>query len=312
LAGFITTYASWHWIFLIHTPIGIAGVWLVLRMVPNHIESVVPRFDLRGFLLTAIALAALIEGFTLASDATKGIGLGAALIVAGAGSGVLAMRHALTSPAPMLDLRALRYRTFSISTISAGMLSRTAIAATPFLLPLLFEVDFRSSAVAAGLMLLIYMTGNLAMKSMTTRVLRRFGFSRVLLVNGLLCSLAITACALLVPGVSKPLMYAILLLAGMTRSMHLTSVNTLAFADIAPSLRAGASTLSAMAQQLAFTFGVAYGALILALSQQARHSTRLELTDFRSAFIASGVLMLLATLWTLRLPANAGAEVAGR
>jgi uncharacterized membrane protein len=133
-----------------------------------------------------------------------------------------------------------------------------------------------------------------------------------MLVNGLLCSAAIAACGLLVPDLSRLLMYGILLVAGMTRSMHLTSVSTLAFADLAPSERAGASTLASMAQQLAFTLGVAYGALVLALSQQARHASHLQLPDFRAAFIAAGAVMLLGTLWTLRLPQGAGAEVAGR
>lgn len=312
LAGFITTYFSWHWIFLINAPIGLVGVWLVLRRIPNHLEPAVARFDGGGFALTALALAALIEGLTLAGDPRPQLGVALALIAAGALLGVLAARHALRHPAPMLDLRALRVATFSISTTSAGMLSRMAIAATPFLLPLLFEIGFGMSPVGAGLMLLVYMTGNLVMKSMTTRVLRRFGFTRVLVVNGALCSLAIAACGLLTPALARPAMYLILLAAGMTRSMHLTSVNTLAFADLAPSERAGASTVSAMSQQLAFTLGVVFGELVLALSQRVRHMSHLALADFRHAFVAAGALMLLATLWTLRLPQGAGAEVAGR
>ena len=312
LAGVITTYASWHWIFLINAPIGIVGVWLVLRMVPNHVDRAVARFDALGFVLTASALAALIEGLTLAGEGSPQLGLGSALLVVGALLGVFAARHALTHAAPMLDLRALRIPTFSIPTASAGVVSRMAIAATPFLLPLLFEIGFRMSAVAAGMMLLVYMTGNLAMKALTTRVLRRFGFPRVLLVNGILCTLAITACGLLTPGLARPLIYAILLVAGMTRSMHFTTVNTLAFADIAPAERAGASTLSAMTQQLAFTLGVAFAALVLALSEQARGAHGLALTDFSHAFLVAGALMLGATLWTLRLPSGAGAEVAGR
>lgn len=312
LAGLITTYTSWRWIFLINTPIGIAGVWLVLRMIPNHVEAHVPRFDRLGFVLTAVALAALIEGLTLASDGSGQIRSGAVLAIAGIGLGVWATRHALRHMAPMLDLRAIRIPTFCISVISAGMLARIAIAATPFLLPLLFEIGFGQSAVTAGMLLLIYMMGNLVMKSMTTRVLRWFGFPRVMFANGLLCAIAIAACGLLVPGLGRPIMYAILFLAGMTRSMHFTSVNTLAFADLAPSERAGATTLSAMAQQLAFTLGVTYGALVLALSQQARHAPHLALSDFQAAFFAAGVLMFIATLWTLRLPQGAGAEVAGR
>ena len=35
LGGFITTYASWHWIFLINVPIGLVGIVLASRFIPN-------------------------------------------------------------------------------------------------------------------------------------------------------------------------------------------------------------------------------------------------------------------------------------
>jgi EmrB/QacA subfamily drug resistance transporter len=312
LAGLITTYASWRWIFLINVPIGMLGVWLVLRMVPEHRSPAVPRFDLPGFLLTAAALSTLIEGLTRAAEpGGNNARLGIRLILAGVLLGILAVRHALHRTAPMLDLRAVRVPSFAISTVTAGMLTRMAIQATPFLLPLMFEIGFAMPPLEAGMMLLIYMAGNLAMKSMTTPLLRRFGFARVLLVNGCLCALMIAACGTLSPGVARALTWATLLLAGMTRSMHFTTVNTLAFADIAPSERPGASTLSAMAQQLASTLGVAFAALALALSQHGRAVPALTLADFQHALWGAAALMLAATLWTLRLPRNIGAEVSG-
>jgi EmrB/QacA subfamily drug resistance transporter len=312
LAGLITTYASWRWIFLINLPIGLLGVWLVLRVVPEHRSVVVARFDWSGFVLTATALGLLIEGLTDAAEPGGAHALpGAALSAAGVLLGVAAVRHALRRRAPMLDLRAVRVPSFAMSTVSAGMLARMAIQGTPFLLPLMFEIGFAMPPLAAGVMLLVYMTGNLAMKSMTTPVLRRFGFARVLLVNGCLCALTIAACGALTPGVSRSVTWAVLLLAGMTRSMHFTTVNTLAFADIAPAERAGASTLSAMAQQLASTLGVAFAALALALSQHWRGTRAPELADFRYALWSAAAVMLIATLWTLRLPRDVGAEVSG-
>lgn len=312
LAGLITTYASWRWIFLINLPIGVFGVWLVLRVVPEHRSAVAPRFDLPGFVLTAAALGTLIEGLTGAADArSMNPSLSIALILAGVLLGILAVRHALHRRAPMLDLRAVRLPSFAISTVTAGMFSRMAIQACPFLLPLMFEIGFAMPPLQAGVMLLIYMAGNLAMKSMTTPVLRRFGFARVLLVNGCLCALMIAACGTLSPGVAPALTWTVLLLAGMTRSMHFTTVNTLAFADIAPSERAGASTLSAMAQQLASTLGVAFAALALALSQHAGGAPSPRLADFQHALWIAAAVMLGATLWSLRLPRAAGAEVSG-
>jgi MFS family permease len=329
LAGLITTYASWRWIFLINVPIGIFGVWLVLRVVPEHRGRRPARFDLSGFVLTAAALALLIEGLTNAAEprgesaGMTGAGLisaglisagmiSAGMIGAGVLLGILAVRHALHRANPMLDLLAVRVPSFAMSTVTAGMLARMAISATPFLLPLMFEIGFAMSPLEAGLMLLIYMAGNLAMKSMTTPVLRRFGFAPVLFVNGCLCALSMAACGALAPAVARGLTWVTLLLAGMTRSMHFTTVNTLAFADIAPSERAGASPLSAMGQQLASTLGVAFAALALAVSQHWRGARTPALADFQHALWAAAAMMLIATFWTLRLPRNVGAELSGR
>ena len=311
LGGLIATYASWHWIFLINLPLGLVGIWLVLRYVPNETAQRTP-FDLYGFLCTAVALAGLVHGLALLGE-VQGSAQVALLWLGCAGvAGVLAIRHALRHPTPMLDLRAVGVPSFSISTLSAGMLARIAINATPFLLPLMFQIGFGLNAFQAGLMILVYMGGNLVMKSATTPVLRRFGFRRVLTVNGALCAAAMAACGLLAPGQPMALVYPVLFIAGMTRSMHFTTVSTLAFADIHAEQRAGASTLSAMSAQVGATLGVAFAALALALFQQLRGAAALGLADFQHAQLAGAALMAVAAARSLRLAPNAGHEVSGK
>ena len=63
LGGFITTYFSWHWIFLLNVPIGAAGIWLAGRFLPEIEASGVRRLDLAGFLLAAVAAAASSSAF---------------------------------------------------------------------------------------------------------------------------------------------------------------------------------------------------------------------------------------------------------
>jgi EmrB/QacA subfamily drug resistance transporter len=310
LAGFLTTYTSWRWIFLLNIPLGILGTALILRMVPRYAGETRRPFDLSGFILTAVGLALLVHGLTIVGD--SGWSLGALFIGGGLASGVGALWHARRYPTPMLDLRAAAVPTFAVSILSGGMLARIAINATPFLLPLMFQIGFGMPPFQAGMLLLVYMLGNLGMKSITTATLRRFGFRPVLMVNGTLCALAIAACGFLTPDMARPTMYAILLIAGMTRSMNFTSTNTLAFADIAPAGRAGASTLAAVCNQLGSTLGVAVAALMLAISEQWRGVSAPALIDFHSALWASGAIMAAGTLWTLRLPRDAGAEVSRR
>lgn len=312
LGGFIVSHVSWHWIFLINVPLGAIGVWLVLRYIPYRAPTRQARFDTQGFVLTALSLAALVEGLAELGERHGGRTWPLLLIAVGIAAGIAAVRHARRTPDPMLDLRALAVPTFALAVASVGFISRVAINASPFLLPLMFQIGFGMSPTQAGLMVLVYMAGNLLMKSATTPVLRRFGFRRVLTVNGALCTATLVACGLLAPGHPMPLIYAVLLAAGMTRSMNFTTITTLAFADVNAEQRAGASALATMFQQVAMTLGVAFAAFALGASQMLRAAPSLGLADFHYVWFAIALLMGLATAGALRLDRAAGATISGR
>ena len=312
LGGFIVSHVSWHWIFLINVPLGAIGVWLVLRYIPYRAPTRQARFDTPGFVLTALSLAALVEGLAELGERHGSRTWPLLLIAVGIAAGVAAVRHARRTKDPMLDLRALAVPTFALAVASVGFVSRVAINASPFLLPLMFQIGFDMSPTEAGLMVLVYMAGNLLMKSATTPVLRRFGFRRVLTVNGALCTATLVACGLLAPGHPMPLIYAVLLAAGMTRSMNFTTITTLAFADVNAEQRAGASALATMFQQVAMTLGVAFAAFALGSSQMLRAAPSLELADFRYVWFAIALLMGLATAGALRLDRAAGATISGK
>ena len=253
LGGAIVSYSSWHWIFLLNVPLGLVGVWLVLRHIPARAIGVRKPFDAAGFALTGLALALLVHGLSRLGEPQTARLESALLVGLGVLFGAAALWHARRATAPMLDLRALGVRTFTFATVGAGLASRLAINASPFLLPLMFQVGFHMSALQAGVLVLVYMAGNLLMKSVTTPLLRRFGFRRVLAVNAALCALSLLACGRLSPGDALPLVYAVLFFAGMTRSMNFTAINTLAFVDVPAEQRAGASALATMLQQVAMT-----------------------------------------------------------
>ncbi|TIM17693.1 MAG: DHA2 family efflux MFS transporter permease subunit, partial [Mesorhizobium sp.] len=270
LGGFITTYLSWHWNFFINIPLGVVGLVLVARFIPGDREADPKPLDWPGFFLTSAGLALLLYGLERIAHPEDGVLPTVLLVVAGIVIGWLAVRHLRRAPHPLLDLSSFKVLTFAISTLAAGTIFRVAINATPFLLPLLFQVGFGLSSVDAGLMILAYFLGNLGMKTVTTPTLRRFGFRSVLVVNGLIASAAIMACAAISPQTPQVLVVALMLIAGLSRSMQFTALNTLAFADIDAAQRSSAATLSSMLQQVAMLFGVAVAAAILNLSQIAR------------------------------------------
>jgi EmrB/QacA subfamily drug resistance transporter len=311
LGGLITSAASWRWIFYVNVPLGLAGMALVLAFIPNQRASERTSFDLRGFGLMAITLGCLTYALDVIGSRELNFGLGAVLLSASALSGFFAVRHLESVPNPLVRLQPVRVRTFFVGCITGGNISRAAISATPFLLPLMFQVGYGLSPVVSGMLLLIYMAANLCMKAITNPILRRFGMRRVLMVNGALASIGIAACALISPRLPPVLPVLILILAGATRSMQFTTITFIAFADIAPEQRASASVLSSLAQQISMGMGVAIGALMLNFSRQLRGAASLSLFDFRLALVLAGVLSALAIFSYATLASDAGAEISG-
>lgn len=312
VGGMIVTHVSWRWIFLLNVPLGLIGVWLVLRHIPERAPTAKAPFDARGFVLTGLALAALVEGLARLGGLDRSSLLPLALIGFGLLASAASVWHARRSAWPMLDLRALAVPTFRLAVVSAGFASRVAINASPFLLPLMFQIGFGCSPQYAGVMVLVYMAGNLAMKSATTAILRRFGFRRVLITNGALCVLTLIACGLLRSDYPPWLIYGVLFATGMARSMNFTSLTTLAFADISAEQRSGASALTTMLQQLAMSLGVAFAAFALNVSQTLRGAPTLAVADFRHAWFAIAALMAFAVAGSLRLAHDAGAAISNR
>jgi EmrB/QacA subfamily drug resistance transporter len=311
LGGAITTYFSWRLNFLINVPLGAIGFLLALIFIRETGDRVARPLDWIGFLLCASSLALLLIGLESMIDAANAWVLALALIGAGIATGWLAIRHLQRAEQPLLDLSSFRHPSFALSNLFAGSYGRMAVNAMPFLLPLLFQIGLGLGPLEAGALMFAYFIGNLVMKSVTTPIIRRFGFRMVLVVNGLLCALSIAGCAAFVPGIPLPAVIAVLLVAGLTRSMQFTALSSLAFADVEPQDRSSASTLVSMLQQISMVFGVAAGSLALNLSLAVRGEETLALVDFQVAILAVSTLALLSTALLSRLAPDAGAEISG-
>ncbi|KPL54652.1 MFS transporter [Prosthecomicrobium hirschii] len=315
LGSWITTHAGWQWNFFVNLPLGLVGCLLVVAVVP--VDRPGPRvpFDAFGFVASAGSLTLLLAGLELFAGRQVPDLAAAGLAVAGLVVGIAACRHLVASPVPLIDLRVLRVRTFALSTLGAGTFCRLAVNATPFLLPLLLQVGFGLSAVETGILILVYFLGNLAMKSVTTPLLRRFGFRDILIVNGTAAALCIAAFAAVTPATPVLLLWALLFLAGATRSLQFTALATLAFADVDGQARSAASSLSAILQQLAMVGGIAVAVLAIrlvsALRGEAGAADLATLADFRAAFLIVAAIGLAGALRFLSLDHDAGREVSG-
>jgi len=312
LGGFLTTYANWRWIFFLNIPLGIVGFILALLWIRNEKVPEAPPLDHWTFLFSALGCTAFVYALELLRRPTVAWGTAALLLGLTAVMGVLAVRSTRRAVAPLIDLESLHLRTFSVS-ILGGSLFRIAISVSPFLLPLMFQIAFGLNAFQAGSLLLALFAGNLAMKPLTTPLLKRYGFRTVLIVNGLVTALAITLCAFLAPGLPKALLLGVLFLNGLCRSLQFTSFNTIAFVDVPRERMGSANSFSSLVQRLSMGLGVVGGALALKLASvlRGRPGGAPTLTDFQIAFLMVGVVALVGVLDSFKLAPDAGSIATG-
>ncbi|HCI5884241.1 TPA: MFS transporter [Klebsiella pneumoniae] len=311
LGGFITRYASWHWIFFINVPLGLAAIILSLRIIPDIRETERRSFDLSGFITTSVAMVSLVTAMERLGDRQPQIWPTLALAALGFGCLLYSIRHFRRAAAPMVRLDALQVPTFRV-TMYGGSLFRASISAVPFLLPLLFQVGFGMDPFHSGLLVLAVFVGNLTLKPATTPLIRWLGFRRLLLINGALNVCSLLACALLTPQTPVWAIMLILYLGGVFRSIQFTGVSTLAFADVPAAQMSDANTLFSTASQLAVGLGITLGAIGIRLGEQVGdwlHLTELPGISFRLSFVFIALICLVGMIDSLHLAKTAGSSV---
>lgn len=310
LGGFIVTYLDWHWIFYINVPIGALGYWLVRRYILEIPASTQPvRFDLTGFVLCGVSLGSLLFGFEMIGQSADLI-RALALIAVGSAAGLGYLWHAGHRRDPLLDLSLLKIDSFRLSVIS-GSLMRITQGAQPFLLPLMFQIGFGLSAVRSGELILATTLGAIVMRSLTPGLLRRVGFRRGMLVNGVLSSLGYAVCALFRPEWPFALMFGLLFCCGAFMSFQFAAYNTVAYEAVPTERVSAASSIYTTLQQLMLSLGICTGALVLKLSMSVNGHASLQLPDFSIAFVVVSLISLSSIRWHLRFAPDAGHELSG-
>lgn len=308
VGGFFTTFLDWRWIFWINVPIAALGIILATLYIPDIREERPAPFDLAGFALVGPGLMAFLTGATLTGLAIAPPWLVVSLLVAGIVLLAFYVRHALHHPAPLLDLRLLKLPTYRIS-VTAGLLFRIGVGATPFLLPLLLQEALGYSPFEAGLLTLATGGGAIIMKPLAQRILTRFGFRRILVVNAVIAGLLVGAPAFFGPATPWPLIVVILLVGGFFRSLQFTAMNAIAYADMPTGLMSRATSFSAVAQELSGSIGVTVAALGLEAAHAWLGGPSLSLGHFPPVYAIIALLAIASSLILARLPTTAGTEL---
>ena len=310
VGGFITTYFSWHWIFFLNVPLGIVAFLFVLKLIPNgHSETRKP-FDVVGFVLTGIASFAIMFFMDLTSRGDYNWYALSACLLGAFVTGGLAIWHANHTAHPMLDLWAMRLRSYTV-VIYGGSLFRLCVGALPYILPLLFQLGFGYTPFESGFLVLAVFAGNLVMKLFTTAVIRRYNFKTILLVNGLLNAAGTLGCAFLTPETPVFLTALLLFVNGLTRSMQLTALNTVSFSEVPDDKMSGANGFSSLINQITWGMGITFGGALLGLGEVI-HGDAAGTTSvwaFHIAFFFMSIVAFLAVLDVFTLKADAGDNI---
>jgi EmrB/QacA subfamily drug resistance transporter len=312
LGGFLTTYWSWRWIFLMNIPIAIGAFVLAWRSFPEVRAAHERRFDGRGFALNAVASVALLYGLQSLSESGRDWRIGAALVAVGVVVGLLSIRHSRRDSHPLLQFAALRIPTFRASVIN-GALFRGAFLVPVFVLPLLLQLGMGFTAFKAGLYILASATADVLAKVFLIAGLRRMGHRKVLMWSAALY--ALFPLAMMLVGASTPwqVLTLLMIFGGATRSWQMTTLHTFTFVDVPQREISDASTFASVTQQLAQPMAVASAALVINVTVWwlggSAHGW--QVSDFHPALMLAVIASLLTLLWYWPLSPTSGAEVSG-
>lgn len=310
LGGWIVTYVSWRWIFLVNLPIGILGFVLARKYIANVREKATERFDFPGFIMIGLAMAGFVFGFETIGRRMVPASVTTALLVTGCVLTGAYAWHIRKMREPLLDPRMMAYGTYKASVIS-GSLFRIAIGAMSFLLPIMFQNGFGMTPAACGSLLIAGAMGAIPIKFVTQRILRRWGFRAAMIGGAMFSAVFFMIYAAFSSQTPFWAMFIALMVGGVFRSFQFTSLNTVAYADMPERHLSRANTLYTTLQQLTIGLGVALAALMLDTTRRIQNHASLAANDFWPSLIILAALAGLSAMPFFGMSRHAGSDISG-
>jgi EmrB/QacA subfamily drug resistance transporter len=310
LGGLIIGYFHWSVIFFVNIPIGLCGLYMVYRHLPNYREQRNHPLDIIGLVLFGSGVSLLsyvLEVFgetSLSGREILGLLAISAALLAAYGLHTLRTQH------PLLRLGLVRIRSFRVA-ITGNLFTRLGIGGIPFLLPLLYQVGLGFTPIQSGLLIMPQAFAAMTLKLTMPLILKRFGYRRVLIANTTVLGLMIFLFATIDAGTPAWVIVLMAFVYGFLTSLQYTSMNTLAYADVNERQASGASTIASTVQQMAVSFGVAAASLAAALFIPDRvHATGSDMIHgIHLALLALGALTIASTIVFSELKSGDGDAV---
>ncbi|WP_332453124.1 MFS transporter [Chryseobacterium aquaticum] len=299
VGGYMVDYLSWHWIFLINIPIGLLGIILGLKYMPNY-NSRETDFDLKGFLIFAAASLLLSISLELFGD-MQNITPVLLIFILGFLFLYYYYYHAKRDGNPIFPLNLFQVRTFRVGIVG-NLATRLGISSVPLLLPLMIQIAYNQSAVTSGWIIAPMAITAMFGKSSVLKILNKYGYKKTLMVNTFIIGVLI--CSLAIPNINSSLFWFVPIIAvlGFFNSIQFTSMNTISIADLRNFQTSSGNSLISVNQQLAIGFGIAFGLIVLKIYENSPELIKHETHNaFRYTFLTVGILTILSSLVFRRL-----------
>ncbi len=293
LGGWLVEVASWHWVFLINLPVGLIGVLAALRWMPNLRGSAAVRFDLWGFALFSIGLAAVTLGLQGLGEHSLSAPISIVMAIAGLASMAAYWMHAARAERPLFSLTLFQIPTFAVG-ILGNLFARIGSGAMPFLTPLFLQLALGYSASTSGLMQVSTVVGMMMIKFVAAPLIDRFGYRKVLVANTLLLGGFIAGFGLVDQATPKLAIVVYLGLFGVCNSLQFTAMNTLTLGSLDDVRASAGNSLLSVVMQVSGSLGVAAAGALLAAFAPHPPAEADVVHTFHATYLCVGLLSMLA------------------
>jgi EmrB/QacA subfamily drug resistance transporter len=301
IGGWLVTSVSWHWLFLINVPIGIATFVCSIKLIPETGHRERRPFDTVGLVLGCGGLTLAVLGL---SEANRW-GWGTAATIGSIGLGVVSLglfvRWELRVTHPMIELRMFRERNFRFA-MSALLFVYIAQFGRLVFLPLQLEELRGDSALKVGLLFILPGAFTAVSMALGGRLVDRIGPRTPIMVGSALVGVAMIGFAFIDLDTSLLFIDSFMCVQGFGIGLLTAPAMVAGLSELPPNLMAQGTAMRSLLSQVGGALAVAVLGAVLAARVGTSVDPHTIQSGYDAAFAAAAVGVGVAFVLASRLP----------
>ncbi|MDY6461068.1 multidrug transporter subunit MdtD [Acinetobacter faecalis] len=302
LGGWIVEVTTWHWIFLINIPMGLLGVLITFKAMPNVTEPTVPTFDYVGIILLVLAMVGLSLGIENFANPQHSIWWSIGLIIIGFLASLIYAYHSHTHKNALFRSKLFKNRIYAVGIIG-NFFARLGGNALPFLLPLMLQIAFGFEPFITGLLMIPTVLGSLTSKPIIRPIIQKFGYRKVLIINTLLVGACIASFSLTSADTPIWLRAIHFFIFGVLNSLQFVSMNTLTLKDLPQQDASSGNSFLSMIMMVSMSIGVALAGTLVNVFT-AYLGAENTITAFHITLLVLGSINIITAAIFWQIPKN--------